>query len=203
MKKLLLLFLLTASLSTVWAQSKKELRKSLDRDLATYLRVSLRMDYDSIYGFMPPEFFDIVNRDSITEMFSKVMDNDEFKLTMTDFKFSPKRTIKSTERYHWALVPYDASMTMAFKQDHEDGFFNLMKSVMENQFGKGNVVLEGKTMRLAMKNKFILVFKPKSQLNWYMIEDKRNQSGMDADQQMFILQSVVPKEVLSASERKK
>jgi hypothetical protein len=197
MKKILIAVLLLASF-TAQAQSKKALLAGLKQDLEVYKRVSLKMNYDSIFSFMPPAFFDIVNKDTLVAMMANLLETEDYTMKITQFDFPKKLKIKSTNGYHYALVPYTGSMDIQMKKENET-FFNIMKNVMGGQFGKDNVKVDGnKMMHIAMVDKVMIAFKPKNNQHWYLLEDKRGEKGQAREQQAVIMEAVIPEEVRKA-----
>jgi hypothetical protein len=204
MKHLVLCFsFLLVVMSPLFGQSKKVLKAQLAKDLGTYQRVTERMEYDSLFLFMPPKMFDIVPADSLAELMQKSMDNEYMSIKMTGMRFHQDASkIKKTDAYHWTLVRYDAGMDMQFKSSIDSATNKIMVAMMKSQFGREQVSLKNDSLlHIDLKDKQLLAFKAKENTHWYFIEDKRTAKGQEGKQQRAILESVVPEEVLKAMEK--
>ena len=187
--------------SSALAQSKKELKTSLSRDLATYQRVTQRMNYDSIFYFMPPKMSDIIPADSLAATMQKAMDNEYMRMEMTGMRYGATPKIKKAGTYRWAYVDYNAGMNLHVKPNPDTAFTKMFIGMMKTQFGRDNVTEKGNNLlEIALRDKQLLAFKGANDPHWYFIEDKR-QAGQSL-QQRAIMDMVVPEEVLKATEKK-
>ncbi len=184
------------------AQSKKELSQSLARDLESYRKFSLALNFDSSFQFMPPKTFEIVPFDSLKATMIQAMDNEYMTIQLTGFSFDTKRKpkIKKAGEFHWALVPYVGKMRMILKG--EESFKKILIPVMKSQFGSENVQMEGDSaMQVTLKNKQLIAYKDPASPIWYMIEDKRLDKGGEGEADRQFLYSVLPEAVLKALEK--
>lgn len=197
--RFVLSLLIFFTLSSLQAQSKKQLSQSLLRDLEDYRRFTLAMNFDSSFKYMSPKMFGIVPFDTLKETMLQSMDNEYMKIALTGMDYTaPKKVkVKKAGEYYWAMVPYTGSMRMELKGEPE--FKKLLIPIMKSQFGSENVKMEGEsTMLLTLKNKTLIAFKEPGAKRWYMLEDKRKEKGNDASMQKMIYETVVPEEVRKA-----
>ncbi|MBK6993804.1 MAG: hypothetical protein IPH31_02350 [Lewinellaceae bacterium] len=204
MKHLVLsLTALLFTVSTLHAQSKKELTAMLDRDLELYKRYTLTLNLDSSLQFMPPKMFEVVHRDSLRESLVQSMDNELLSIQMTSFDFVSKSKIKIKKagQYHWAVVPYTGSMRLTLKG--EESFRAIVIPVLKSQFGSKNVQMENdSTMSIKLVNKEFIAFKDPALPIWSLIEDKRSGKGREAEYQKMLFETILPEEVLKAVDKK-
>lgn len=192
---LLLLLLLLCSLSTSFAQSKREQKAMLQRDLDIYRRVSLQLDFDSIFQFMPPAMFEIVPQDSLKAMMRKTMENDDLTMDFTRFEYKGKPKVKQTGEYFYSIVPYDGGMDIRLKKSADEQFMKIMLTVMKQRFGRENVQSEGDSLlHITMRNKNLVAFKTADAPIWYFVEDKRAAK----DDPNTLMGLIVPEAVMDA-----
>ena len=185
------------------AQSKKELESTLQRDLASYRKHTLALDFDSSLQFMPPKMFDLIPKDSLKVTMMNAMNNEYMSIQMTGFDLDPKQKmkIKKAGDYHWTYVPYTGSMRMVLKGD--ESFTKILVPIMKSQFGSENVQMQGDSiMDIRMKNKKLLAFKDSASATWSLIEDKRSEKGREGERQKMFFTTIMPEEVLKAIDKK-
>lgn len=197
--RFVLSLLILFTLSSLQAQSKKQLKQSLLTDLEDYRRFTLDMNFDSSFKFMSPKMFGIVPFDTLKETMLQSMDNEYMTIALTGLDYTAPKKVKVIKagEYYWAMVPYTGSMRMELKGEPE--FKKLLIPIMKSQFGSENVKMEGEsTMLLTLKDKTLIAFKEPGAPNWYLLEDKRKEKGGDAVMQYMIYETVVPEEVRKA-----
>jgi hypothetical protein len=200
--RFVLSLLILFTMGNLQAQNKKELSKSLLRDLEDYRRLTVDMNFDSSYKFKPPNMFGEVCFDSIKGAMLQTMDNEYMKVKMTgmDYTAPEKVKVKKAGKYYWAIAPYSSTMIMELKGDPE--FKKTLIPILKGQFGHENVKMEGEsTMLITLKNKNLIAFREPGAPNWYLIEDHREEKGGNAMMQKAIYQSVVPEEVRESIEK--
>ena len=193
------LFFLTSSLQ---AQSQKQLKDALWKDLMAYRECTLAGDFDKIFSFMPPKMFDVIPRDSLETSMEAAMNNEMMEVQLTRFDFDPKLKlkIKITGPYYWAKVPYTGAMRLTIKA--ESGLKAMLIPLLKSQFGADNVQMENdSTMQIAFKNKELVAYKDPALPNWSLIEDKRSEPGPAGEQQKELFKAIIPKEVLKAIDK--
>jgi hypothetical protein len=196
-KILFIVALICGSFHDATAQSKKELSNMLSRDLQTYQRATLSMNYDTIFYFMPSGMFDLIPQDSLRAVMSNAMDNEYFTIKMTGFVVKGKPKIKKAQNYSWAFVPHEGRMTFQFKE--ADAMSKMMVTMMKSQFGSENVKeLSADAMEITLKDKQMIAYKEPGLDHWTFLEDKRKEKGKDSALQREIYQTVVPEAVRKA-----
>jgi hypothetical protein len=194
MKHFLLLLLLLCSLST-FAQSKRAQKAMLQRDLDIYRRVSLHMDFDSIFQFMPPAMFELVPQDSLKDMMQKTLENDDLTMDFTRFEYKGKPKVKQSGEYFYSVVPYDGGMDIHLKKSADEQFMKIMLTVMKQRFGRENVKSEGDSLlHITMRNKKLVAFKTADAPIWSFVEDKRTEK----DASNAFMEAIVPEAVMKA-----
>ena len=192
-------FLFTTTASNLWAQSDEELSQQLFRDLETYRKHTLAMNFDSSLLFMPPKTFELVPLDSLKANMVQAFKNEYLDISMAAFDVEAqyKPEIRHAGIYHWAIVPYSGKLRMILKGEPQ--VKEMLIPVMKSQFGAENVQMEGdSTMLVALKDKKLVAFRQPDSPIWHMIEDKRAEIGPGGAAQRQFFNSVVPQEVLIA-----
>ena len=156
MKQAILFLLALLWLVPGQAQSKKEIKASLSRDLESYRRHSLSLNFDSVFQFTPPAMFDIIPKDSLLSIMRHAMSNEYLSLEMTGFEYKEIPKPKKAGKFFWTLVEYDGSMNMHIKGENMS---SLLLPLMKAQFGSDNVKDAGNnTLAIAMKKKKMIAF---------------------------------------------
>lgn len=196
-----LIFLLLLLAASAGAQTKQD---SLDllRDMDTYQRVSLRIDYDSLLYFMPPETFDIVPKEDIKEQLRSAFESDRIKITFEDFKYLPLYKFGKTGDHLYAIVPYDAAITMTLADTSDTATVGMILMAMKVQFGSTNVTQNpDKSMLIKTPGKHMIAVKSPGYSSWKFIEDKRESGAPGDDEVQEFIDMVLPKEVLEATKQ--
>lgn len=178
------------------AQSTREQKAMLERDLNTYRRVSLALNFDSIFQFLPPAMFEIVPRDSLKEMMLSMMENKDLSMIFTKLDYKGKHKVKKAGDHYYSLIQYDGGMDIKLKEEADETFITILKTVMKRQFGSDNVVAEGKSLlHITMPDKQLIGFKTRDDQHWYFVEDKRASSKPS---ELIMMDSIVPEAVRKA-----
>lgn len=188
------------ALTSIQAQSKKELKAMLERDLEAYKRYTMSMNFDSSFQFMPPKMFEIIPRDSLLANALKTFGDEEMSIEMKgmDFKSKGKLKIKKAKPYHWAFVPYDLKMRIVLKGDQ--AYKTNVAKMMKAEFGSENVQEDGESaLLITERNKRIIAFKDPASPIWSFLEDKRKKAGDQEKELLFY--RVIPIEVQEAARK--
>lgn len=179
------------------AQSKKELKAMLYRDLEAYKRYTMSSNFDSSFQFMPPKMFEITPLDSLLAATRHAFENEKMSLEIKgmDYKSKGKMKIKKAKIYHWVFVPYDMTMRIGLKGD--SAFKTLFTKMLKSEYGSENIQEEGESaLLLTEKNKRMIAYKDPASPIWFFLEDKR---GKASDQETELLfYHVIPIEVQEA-----
>lgn len=182
--------------STLLAQGRKELSALLLRDLESYQKHTLAMNFDSSLLFMPPKMFELTPLDSVVAATRRAFGNEHMRIEFQkmDYKSKGKVKIKKAGAYHWAFVPYDATLRVALRGEQD--YKNLVKKMIKAEYGDENIQEEDEsTFRLTERNKRIIAVKDPASPIWWFLEDKRKKSG---DREGLLFYQVIPVEVQKA-----
>ncbi len=192
----LLLLIATAAA----AQSKQD---SLDmrQDMAQYYSATLNLQYDSLLYFMPPATFDIAPKESIKEQLKEAFESEEIKIRFVFFQYGLPTSVGKTGDHLYALIPYDAAMTMTMT-DSDTTMLGMVFYAMGLQFGSENVERKpDNSLYIKTPNKRMLAIKSPGHDSWKFIEDKRNSNLPGDEQTQQLVDMVIPKEVLDATKK--
>jgi hypothetical protein len=196
MKNLTYILLLFATAAC--AQTRQD---SLDmrRDMDAYYRVTLRLDYDSLLYFMPPATFDIAPKESIKEQLKEAFESEDIKIRFDAFQYGQPSSVGKTGEHLYALLPYDAAMTMVLA-DSDTTMIGMVFYAMQLQFGSGNVEKKpDNSLYIKTPNKRMIAIKSPGHDSWKFIEDKRSSDLPGDSQTQQLVDMVIPKEVLDAT----
>lgn len=195
-----ILLLAALSLSGLSAQSKQD-NLDLQRDLETYRRVTLQLDYDSLLGFMPPKMLDMIPAEQLKMQLEQAFDNDDLYIKLDSMRYGAVPAVKKAGDYLCAIIPYSGHMEMHFKESRDSAFMNMMVPMLAAQFGEGTIHLMGADtslyLSIALQEKNLIAFKSKEFTSWKFIEDKRGPDTEADSQEMMMLTMFVPEEVLA------
>ena len=184
MKNLSQIALLLLIATAAAAQSKQD---SLDmrQDMAQYYSATLNLQYDSLLYFMPPATFDIAPKESIKEQLKEAFESEEIKIRFVFFQYGLPTSVGKTGDHLYALIPYDAAMTMTMT-DSDTTMLGMVFYAMGLQFGSENVERKpDNSLYIKTPNKRMLAIKSPGHDSWKFIEDKRN-SNLPGDEQTQI-----------------
>lgn len=197
-----LAFLLVLLAASAGAQTRQD---SLDllKDLDTYQRVSLRLDYDSLLYFMPPETFDIVTKEDIEGQLRAAFESDRIAIRFESFKFNTIPYVGKTGNHLYATVPYEAAITMTLADTSDAATVGMILMAMKVQFGSANVTQQpDKSMLIKTPDKQMIAVKSPGYTSWKFIEDKRKTPAPGDEEIQEFIDMVLPKEVLEATRQK-
>lgn len=193
----LLLLLVTAA----GAQTKQD---SLDlrRDMAAYMRISFALDYDSLLFFMPPAIFDIAPKEAIKAQLQGAFENEIVKIAFEKFEYLQPTPVGKTGEHLYALIPYDAAMSMRLTESADTTAMGFIFMTMQVQFGSKNVERKpDNSLYIKTPDKRMIAIKSPGHDSWKFIEDKRVGDLPGDDQTQQLVDMVIPKEVLDATKK--
>ena len=197
----LIFLLLLLATSSAGAQTRQD---SLDliRDLDIYRRISLRIDYDSLMFFMPPETFNIVPKEDLKEQLRSAFENEMLAIRFESFEYKPVSRVGKAGEHLFATVPYDAAMTMILADTSEAATVGMILMAMKVQFGSDNVTQNpDKSMLIKTPEKQMIAIKSPNHNSWKFIEDKRVGGAPGDEEVQQFIDMVLPKEVLEATKK--
>lgn len=194
--------LITSLLLLACAATAQTKQDSLDlrRDMNAYKRVSLNIDYDSLVFFMPPAMFAIVPKEDIKEQLRSAFENEIVKIGFDQFEYKNLTPVGKTGEHLYAIVPYDAAMTMTLTDTTDSATVGMVFLAMQMQFGSQNVEQRpDKSMFIKTPDKQMIAIKSPGHDSWKFIEDKRKGEAPGDAQTQELVDRVIPKEVLDAT----
>ncbi|MBK6929554.1 MAG: hypothetical protein IPH12_01330 [Saprospirales bacterium] len=202
---LLWVLLLCCYAPAAYSQSKQD-NADLQRDLATYRRATLRLDYDTLLAFMPPQLLELAPKEQLRAQLEQAFNNDELYMVFDSMAYGQVPPVAKTGEYLYAVVPYTGHMQMHFKTPRDSAFMERMVSMLENEFRTGKLQQEStgssRYITITMHDKHLLAFKTPAFDSWKFIEDKRGPEAPEDSQDMMLIKMIVPAEVLDATEKK-
>ena len=179
------------------------MQDSLDmrRDMDAYYRVTLSLDYDSLLHFMPPATFDIAPKESIKEQLKEAFESEDIKIRFESFQYGQPSPVGKTGEHLYALLPYDAAMTMILSES-DSTTLGMIFFAMQLQFGSGNVEQKpNNSLYIKTPGKRMIAIKSPGHDSWKFIEDKRSSDLPGDSQTQELVDMVIPKEVLDATKK--
>ncbi|TNE69576.1 MAG: hypothetical protein EP344_00335 [Bacteroidetes bacterium] len=194
-------FLLLCS-ALLQGQSAQD-RTNLQRDLETYRRATMNLEYDSLLSFMPPKLLALAPPEQLKAQIEGAFDNEMLYMVLDSMVYGEVPPVSKTGDYLYALVSYTGHMQMHFKQERDSAFLNMMVPALEAQFSKGSVTImeadDKNFLSIDLQQKNLIAFKASDFDTWKFIEDKRSPGTEETDSQMMLLNMVVPAEILDAT----
>ena len=181
------------------AQTKQD---SLDllRDMEAYKRVTFSLHYDSLLYFMPPAMFDLVTKSDLKEQLRSSFENEMVKVGFDSFEYLQLRPLGKAGEHLYAIVPYNAAITMTLTDTSDDAMVGMVLMAMRVQFGSENVTqTPSKAMLIKTPNKKMIAIKSPGFDSWKFIEDKREGTMPSDAQTQQLVEKVIPQEVLDAT----
>ncbi|MBL7774590.1 MAG: hypothetical protein JNK89_01225 [Saprospiraceae bacterium] len=197
-----ILLLVLFALAGLPAQTETD-QQTLLRDLDTYRRVTMQLDYDSLLGFMPPKMLDMIPAEQLKVQLQQAFDNDELYITLDSMRYGAVPPAQKAGDFLCALVPYSGQMEMHFKENRDAAFLEIMVPLLNQQFGEGVTQIAGQDsslyLKIALPSKNLIAFKGAGFDSWKFIEDKRSPDTPDGGREMMMLNMFVPEAVLAAT----
>jgi hypothetical protein len=201
MRNIFCLALLLAVLRPAAAQTRQD---SLDlaRDVDSYMRISMKIDYDSLLYFMPPAMFDMVPKDVLNAQLRSAFENDVVKITLEDFVVKPPFVVGKAGEHLYSTVGYEGSMTMRLLGEPDSTASGMVYLAMGMQFGMDNVQKRPDgTLHIRMPGKRMIAIKSPGFDSWKFIEDKRKSTAPGDEATQDLVNEVLPAEVLEATKQ--
>jgi hypothetical protein len=152
---------------------------------------------------LPPATFDIAPKEDIKEQLRSAFENEMIKIGFERFDYKNPSPVGKTGQHLYAIVPYDAAMTMTLTDTSDTQTVGMVLMAMKVQFGSDNVTQRpDKSMFIKTPDKQMIAIKSPEHGSWKFIEDKRVGGAPGDEQSQQLVDMVIPKEVLEATRKK-
>jgi hypothetical protein len=185
-----LILALLISISS-FAQSQKE---DIAKNAQTYYDYMTAQNFDGVLDYMYPKVFEMAPRAEMKAGMEQMFSSPDMKIEFVSNDVTKVSEEKIVDHITYAAVYYNSKMKMTFvsEQDkpEEDrkGFFDMMKSTMDSQFGAENVASNFETMSLIVTmNATMYAIKDPQYTGWKFL-------GND-DAMKMLVDSIVPESV--------
>lgn len=173
MKTKITVLLLVLASWTTFAQDMA----SLKTEATKAYKASANLNFEAIFETTYPKVFEIVPQEAMKQMFSEMMENDQFIIKMIEvapeFKFGE---IKKVEDKTFCLVDHNNEMEMTFKQPIEDP--EMMKNLFKTNMDAKEVTYnkEKNAFHIQLRSTLIAVADSSTNNKWkFLNKDKSNQ----------------------------
>lgn len=184
--------------------------ESLEKRVDAFLDVNQQLDFEGIMDYTYPKVFDLAPRSQMVKLLKESFNNEEMKISLDSLKVIKIHPVFEMDGGSYAKIDYSMVMFMDPKDDDSDkdrtaisdssdaddvvsGIdaspkSTLMQTMMEEQFGKGNVDIHPSTGVIKIRQKSEMVaIKDKYSKDWTFINMNREQQVM--------LDKLLPKDV--------
>jgi hypothetical protein len=166
----------------------------ITKNAQTYYDYMTAKNFDAVLDYMYPKVFDMAPRAQMKAGMEQMFSSPDMKIEFVSNDITKVSEEKVVDDITYAAVFYNSKMKMTFvseldkPQEERKGFFDIMKSTMDSQFGGENVTPDFKTMSLIVNmNATMFAIKNPQYTGWKFL-------GND-DAMKMLVDSIVPESV--------
>ncbi|MBD10869.1 MAG: hypothetical protein CMO82_08120 [Winogradskyella sp.] len=188
---ILLLFL--AFNSALFAQDNSEAIKS---DFANYLKAIKTQDFETSLDYLVEDVFEIIPKETMLTLMEQMFNVEGVEFTFGDFVINEIKEPIVVDSTSYVILNYENEMSIKYTQQQEETseedkkLTQLMtQSLLEQQFGKGNVTYNESTEFFDIKaiKKAIAIYDEDEKTWKFLVVEKGNP---------FLLKSILPSSIL-------
>ena len=204
MKKILLALILL----TIFACGSKKKTGSagggatLETRLSEYMKLNDEMNLDKIMDYIYPKLFTIASREELLKAMKDGFNNDDVKIEIDSMKVEKIHPVFEMNNGSYAKVDYSMIMVMDFKRTDDrdvtenpeqkdansdgetespkddDDQTDFMVKIMSEKFGKENVSLDGKRIKIRVSSPMVAV-KDKYAREWSFVNLNKEDGSIE------------------------
>ncbi len=189
---ILLLFL--AFNSALFAQDNSE---SIKSDFANYLKAIKTQDFETSLDYLVEDVFEIIPKETMLTLMEQMFNVEGVEFTFGDFVINEIKEPIVVDSTSYVILNYENEMSIKYTQQQEEETSEedkkltqlMAQSLLEQQFGKGNVTYNESTEFFDIKaiKKAIAIYDEDEKTWKFLVVEKGNP---------FLLKSILPSSIL-------
>ncbi len=164
---------------------------ALNNRLQEYMRLSKDLNFEELMDYIHPSLFKLAPKEQLTEVFKKVYDNDDMKITIDSQENRFISDLYTLNGVQYRTVDYYMVMLMKFKDESktlDSSFVNSMTSSLQIALPKKKVNFDALNNQFIIKGTDVLMaIKDSQKSNWLFL-------GYDTSNEM--IKQLFPQELI-------
>ncbi len=164
---------------------------ALSKRLEEYIRLNKELKFEELMEYIHPSLFKLAPKDQLIEVFKKVYDNDEMKISIDNLEKRSISDLYALNGVQYHKVDYYMVMRMKFKDESktlDSSFVNSMTTSLEAALPKKKVSYDAAGNQFFIKGTDVLMaIKDSPKSNWLFL-------GYDAGNE--IIKQLLPMELI-------